>query len=335
MNYKALTLAIVGILIAIIFRSAGLINDLWIGLVVAAAIGAIAILQTIPTVKLTLLSKIFLVWLAVAIASSYLSKEAPQVTEAIQNRKSFEATLQAAGINPPAREAYTAYWFAVTTMDKNISWRINSRMMAVLKKHDARQISTPQLYKEMEKFELEIANHNNRMKQLLELLTEDRPQSRSRLEPVANITQTTARTVFWILGALLVAAAIGSMFTSKPVFKTALGVAFIVGLLLGVDHLLSGGGTKFLQQLDHGSAISAPQKNVIVVQIPPGNQLSRLVTLPKHSNFRIEPPGYMEMVFSNGKVIKAPKDQDINVGEISNLEFRLRGDHGKVIITII
>ncbi len=333
---KNFWIVLAGVGFVTLLRLTGVIGNLWFGLVVLASIGILAIINSIKVEKLNRLAQGFLVVMFLLAGGTafygFLTDAAPYTAVALDRRAHMEDARMAELANPPGLYALMSYRDMVADVESATSRRLRERSDRVADQYARGLMSRAGM-------EREVRLIGDETRRLVEWRTKASEPLVDAVPPqpqnwLAGITNTPARTVFWILGALLVAAAIGSMFTPKPVFKTALGVAFIVGLLLGVDHLLSGGGTRLWQELGSSGAHSAPQKNVIVVNIPSNNKLSDWVVLASGTKYDWDVPGDTEFVFPDGQIVgKVATDSARSLGQIPSRKFRLRGDPGTATFT--
>ncbi|MBI2052261.1 MAG: hypothetical protein HYT38_01105 [Candidatus Sungbacteria bacterium] len=148
-----------------------------------------------------------------------------------------------------------------------------------------------------------------------------------------DILEANPRKFLFVIVIVLVLTIITAAILGKSeIRKAGWAIALILIAFLVVNQIWKIAPT---QQLANAAvSISAPTQRRIVVQIPPNNQLSNRVEVPRGWYFNIKRPGNISLVFDDGTVIKAPKGKPLNIGHPPSWGFRLKGDPGEAEMTV-
>ncbi|MBI4118733.1 MAG: hypothetical protein HY452_00535 [Parcubacteria group bacterium] len=333
MTWKNVGLALAGLAVIVVFRASGWISSFWMGLAILGIIGGIAILQALPTARLNIVSKIFVMWLAVTVGLPAIwqavSVQAPFTSEASEKRAVYEDLRQAERINPPALRHNVAYKRLVDRTDELNGSKLEKETEKVFQYYNRGIISREEMLRRDQKIRAQIVADRTWREGAGDFLTGGQdPQHKTWREELEELYNTPNRVIFWMLGLLVIATSIVlSVFRKK---FTWMPIIFIILVVLG-DRLVWGG----LITTGNGptTTASAPTQHRIVVQIPPNNQLSDWVILPVGSVGNWQAPGDIEFLLPDGKTIKvANGNTTYKLGRIC--KFRLRGDPGEAVFTI-
>lgn len=338
MSWKNVGLAIGGLIVITVFRAAGWISSFWTGVAVLGIIAGVAILQALPTTRLNILSKVFVMWLAISVGLpavwQAVSEEAPFTREASEWRATFEDLRQAERIRPAALMHRIAYKKFVDGTDNFNGGMLEKEIARIWQDYRAGRITREEMMRRDQKIRARIITDQTWREGAGELLTgRENPGYKTWREELESLYDTPNRVIFWALGLLVIGtsailAIVRKKFSWVPII-------FIILMVLG-DRLAWGGlipsGAFTQQNPTSSSAQQQTQQKVIRVQIPPNRQLSELVVLPPgHAEWKT--PGRVEFVFSNGKTFKSVPEHYNSIKHVSS-GFRLRGDPGEAVFTI-
>ena len=153
-----------------------------------------------------------------------------------------------------------------------------------------------------------------------------------------KFTQVTTTPVFWA-GFILVVIVSGALLSTSKEFekrwdrKFLMTVSLLGGIALIIYAITPPGTTTAIKSVvTPQPAHPQPQQRQMVVSIRP-DRWSDWVTLTRKCNW--EAPGWVELLFPNGKIIRVGDNERKNLDSIPDKSFRLRGKPGTVVFTPI
>ncbi|MBI4120410.1 MAG: hypothetical protein HY454_02995 [Parcubacteria group bacterium] len=329
MTWKNLGLALAGLTIIIVFRAAGWISSFWMGLAIIGIISGIAILQALPTTRLNIVSKLFVMWLAVTVGLpaiwQAISVQAPFTSEASEKRAVYEDLRQAERINPSALRHNVAYKRLVDRTDELNGSRLEREAEKVFQYYNRGIISREEMLRRDQKIRARIVADRTWREGAGDFLTGGQdPQHKTWREELEKLYNTPNRVIFWMLGLLvIITSTLVSVFRKK---FTWLPIIFIILVVLG-DRLAWGG---LITSNSSSSKQQVQQKNTISVEVN-DREWSREVVIPPGSPYTWhDQPGDLYFRFPNGKIIKTVKGK-YNQLDRTAYRFCLKGTPGTVV----
>lgn len=240
MNNKTSTLwAVVGsIVIILIFRIAGWIDNSWFGFGMAGAVFGALLLQKIPETKLTVFTKVYLVWLlwvaGLPMIQSSLASSAPITAEAMGDRRVYEDLRGAELTRPQMLNALLGYSRAINGIDDEVGLRI-AQDCADLRTRSSR-MSLSDLQKETEQIGQTIDGYKRWRSDAGRPITED------YRKPGDLLQGSPPRRLFWALGLMFAIAGVLLPATDHPkASKAVWGLAAFMAVLFVFDRIIWGG----------------------------------------------------------------------------------------------
>lgn len=248
MNNKTSTLwAVVGsIVVILIFRIAGWIDNSWFGFGMAGAVFGALLLQKIPETKLTVFTKVYLVWLlwvaGLPMIQSSLASSAPITAEAMGDRRVYEDLRGAELTRPQMLNALLGYSRAINGIDNEVGLRIAQRCDDLRIRSSS--MNLPALQKETEQIGQEIDGYKRWRSDAGKPITED------YRKPGDLLQGSPPRRLFWALGLMFAIAGVLLPATDHPkASKAVWGLAAVLAILFVFDRIIWGGAVSITQAI--------------------------------------------------------------------------------------
>ncbi|MEK7609094.1 MAG: hypothetical protein AAB476_01280 [Patescibacteria group bacterium] len=310
MNWKNVGLAIGGLTVITVFRAAGWIGSFWTGVAVLGIIAGVAILQALPTTRLNIISKIFVIWLAVTVGLpavwQAVSEQAPFTREASEMRAVAEDLRQAERIRPAALMHRVAYKRFVDRTDDFNGSKLGKEVARIWEDYRAGRISREEMVRRDKKIRARIITDQTWREDAGELLTgRGNPGYKTWREEVEELYNTPNRVIFWVLGLLVIVtsallAIVRKKFSWVPIIFIILAV---LGDRLAWGGLIPSGGSTFAQ--GNPASVSTQQRRTILRTEP--NRWILAGTIPSKTGITtVDLPNadWIEYKFANGKMMR-------------------------------
>jgi len=405
MNNKLSALwAVLGsIAIVLVFRIAGWIDNSWFGFGIAGAVFGVVLLQKIPETKLTVFTKVYLVWLlwvaGLPMIQSSLTNSAPITAEAMGDRRIYEDLRGAELTRPQMLDALLGYSRAINGIDNEVGLRIAQRCND-LRSHSSRmslselQQATEQIGQEIDGYKRwrsdagkPITEEYRKSGDLLQgspprrlfwalglmfaiagvlLPATDHPKASKAVwglaavmavlfifdriiwggaisitQSIASVQNASAKTLYFVIGlGVITIIALGHAFNKK-------GLGWVVGLLLvllfvGYQAFVSDSGGKIGARFSTSGASAstldgARSGNAQTVTEYYANDRWTKVDLSNMpiQRLRWDSSTDIQLKLADGRIISAPKDQNVKLGRIPGSSVLVRGPAGKIVFTVM